>query len=80
MSQVGELLAEVVKGLVDEPDEVEIGEEHLGDTVLFRVRVDPDELGRVIGRQGRTVKALRTLLELRGAEENVFYELEVEES
>jgi predicted RNA-binding protein YlqC (UPF0109 family) len=47
--------------------------------VVLRIHVDPDEVGRVIGRQGRTVKALRTLLDLRSTDD-VFYELEVDES
>jgi predicted RNA-binding protein YlqC (UPF0109 family) len=79
MSRAAELLQEIVRGLVDEPDQVEIEEEDLGDTVVLHVRVDPEEIGRVIGRQGRTVKALRTLLDLRSTDD-VFYELEVDET
>jgi hypothetical protein len=78
-SKAAELLGEIVRGLVDAPDQVEIDEEDLGDTVVLRIHVDPDEVGRVIGRQGRTVKALRTLLDLRSTDD-VFYELEVDES
>lgn len=79
MSEIAEQLALVVEGLVDEPDLVEVHEEEDGDTVILTVEVGSDEVGRVIGRQGRTVKALRTLLELRGADDDVFYELEVED-
>ena len=79
VSRTGELLQEIVRGLVDHPDQVEVDEEDLGDTVVLHVRVDRDEIGRVIGRQGRTVKALRTLLDLRSTDD-VFYELEVDES
>jgi predicted RNA-binding protein YlqC (UPF0109 family) len=79
MSRAAELLEEVVRGLVDRPEQVEVEEEDLGDTMVLHVRVDPDEVGRVIGRQGRTVKALRTLLDLRSTDD-VYYELEVDES
>jgi hypothetical protein len=79
MANVVEDLRRVVQGLVDEPDQVEIDEEDLGETTVLRVTVHPDELGRIIGRQGSTVKALRTLLEVRGATSGHYYELEVDE-
>ena len=75
--QVPEQLVEVVKSLVDDPDSVSLATEDLGGTVLLNVTVAEDELGRVIGRQGRTVRALRTLLEVRGTESGVYYDLEV---
>jgi predicted RNA-binding protein YlqC (UPF0109 family) len=78
MSRAAELLEEIVRGLVDRPDQVAVEEEDIGESVVLHVRVDPDEIGRVIGRQGRTVKALRTLLELRSSN-GVYYELEVDE-
>ncbi|HUP23163.1 MAG TPA: KH domain-containing protein [Thermoanaerobaculia bacterium] len=78
MSRPAELLEEIVRGLVDRPDQVAVEEEDVGESVVLHVRVDPDEIGRVIGRQGRTVKALRTLLELRSSD-GVYYELEVDE-
>lgn len=44
---------------------------------VFEVRTDPDDLGKVIGRRGRTARALRTLLDCRGDEEGAQYGLEV---
>ena len=79
MSEVADQLVDVVKTLVDDPDSVELDTEDLGGTVLLNVTVAEDELGRVIGRQGRTVRALRTLLEVRGTESGVYYDLEVVE-
>lgn len=79
MSDVADQLVDVVKTLVDDPDSVELDTEDLGGTVLLNVTVAEDELGRVIGRQGRTVRALRTLLEVRGTESGVYYDLEVVE-
>jgi hypothetical protein len=70
----------VVQALVDDRDAVEVSEEEVEDAIVLTVRVDPDEVGRVIGRQGSTVKALRTLLDVRGGDSDTFYELEVDES
>lgn len=80
MSEVAEQLKRVVQGLVDDRDSVEVTEDEVDDAVVLNVRVDPDEVGRVIGRQGSTVKALRTLLDVRGGDSDTFYELEVDES
>jgi len=80
MSEVTEQLKRVVQALVDDRDSVEVAQEEVDDATVLRVRVDPDEVGRVIGRQGSTVKALRTLLDVRGGDSDTFYELEVDES
>jgi hypothetical protein len=76
--EVREDLAEVVRRMVDEPDAVEISEVWEDDrTCVFELRLAPADLGKVIGRQGRTARALRTLLEARGAHEGVDYGLEI---
>lgn len=55
-------LEHLVKGIVDAPDEVSIDvrETHRGE--VLEVRVHPDDLGRVIGRNGRTAQSLRTVV------------------
>lgn len=78
-SELALQLAEVVRGLVDEPEEVFVEEEDLGHTLLLKVHADPDELGKVIGRQGRTIRALRTLLEVRAAADDAYYDIEIVE-
>lgn len=55
-------LEHLVKGIVDHPDDVEVTERSTGRGDLLEVRVNPEDLGRVIGRAGRTAKALRTLV------------------
>ncbi|GAA2918853.1 putative RNA-binding protein YlqC (UPF0109 family) [Microbacterium keratanolyticum] len=55
-------LEHVVKGIVDHPDDVHITASTSPRGDLLEVRVHPDDRGRVIGRGGRTAKALRTLL------------------
>jgi len=55
-------LEHLVKGIVDHPDDVEVSAKSSPRGEVLEVRVHPDDLGRVIGRAGRTAKALRTLV------------------
>ncbi len=55
-------LEHLVKGIVDHPDDVQVDASDGPRGELLEVRVHPDDLGRVIGRSGRTAKALRTLV------------------
>lgn len=59
---LADTLEHLVRGIVDHPDEVVVTSKSLRRGSLLEVRVHPDDLGRVIGRQGRTAKALRTVL------------------
>jgi uncharacterized protein len=62
MSHASDVAAVVTRALVDQPDKVRVTEgEHRGVAVI-EVFVAPDDLGRVIGRQGRTATAIRTLV------------------
>jgi len=55
-------LEHLVKGIVDNPDEVQVVAKTSPRGEVLEVRVHPEDLGRVIGRAGRTAKALRTLV------------------
>lgn len=79
LSEVGQQLQEIVRALVDRPDDVVVREEDLGHTVVLKVHAPHEELGKLIGRQGRTVRALRSLLEVRSAAGGTFYDIEVVE-
>lgn len=58
-----EAVEKIVKALVGNPDAVEISEHSDGGKVVkFGVRVAPDDFGRLIGREGRTIKAIRSIL------------------
>lgn len=58
-----DLLLFIVRSLVDEPDKVDITEiEESEDSVLFEIRVAESDMGKVIGRQGRIAKAIRTVM------------------
>ncbi len=70
-------LERLIGYLVDYPDEVEVHEDCERRGVRFEVYVAPEDLGKVIGRQGRTARALRTLLEVRGELDGRRYGLEI---
>lgn len=57
-----ELLELLARGLVRNEDAVSVTETDGDEEIVLELRVDPDDIGRVIGRQGRTARSLRTLL------------------
>ena len=57
-----ELIEILARSLVDEPDHVDVREVDHGDTLIIELRVAPGDVGKVIGRQGRTINAMRTLV------------------
>ncbi|MCH6162862.1 RNA-binding protein [Streptomyces marispadix] len=61
-----EALEHLVKGIVDNPDEVRVESRTLRRGRVLEVRVHPDDLGKVIGRSGRTARALRTVVSALG--------------
>jgi len=74
-----ELIETIARALVDEPDHVEVNAVDREDAVVFELTVAPDDIGKVIGRQGRTIKALRTLLHAASIKSQRRAELEVME-
>ncbi len=59
---LAEALEHLVRGIVDRPEDVTVASRSLRRGDLLEVRVSPDDLGRVIGRSGRTARALRTVI------------------
>jgi predicted RNA-binding protein YlqC (UPF0109 family) len=59
---VAELVREIVRALVDEPAAVEVESVERGDNTLLELRVAPQDVGKVIGKQGRTARSVRTVL------------------
>jgi len=59
---LAEALEHLVRGIVANPDDVTVRTKQLRRGELFEVRVNPDDLGRVIGRSGRTATAIRTVV------------------
>jgi uncharacterized protein len=62
-----ELLAWLARGLVDDPDAVRVETVDEGDAIVLRLSVAADDVGKVIGRQGRVARALRTVVRSAGA-------------
>jgi hypothetical protein len=59
---VKELMEAIAKALVDKPDQVQVHSVDGEQVTVLELRVDPTDLGKVIGRQGRTAKSIRTIL------------------
>ena len=79
MEQDHAFLEYVIKALVDNPDAVEItrGVDEMG--VLLTLTVSPDDMGKIIGREGNIAKALRTLLRVVGMKHNARVNLKINE-
>lgn len=75
----GDGLVALVRRMVDDKDAVKLSEYRDGDVRILELEVAQSDLGKVIGRQGRTVRALRTLLSVRGELDDERYELEIVE-
>ena len=68
---IEEALEHLVKGIVDHDEDVVVRRKELRRGELLEVRVHPDDLGRVIGRSGRTASALRTVMGALAGGQNV---------
>jgi len=68
---LADALEHLVRGLVPNPDDVRVREADRGRTRTLEVRVNPEDIGKVIGRQGRTAGALRTVIAALAGREQV---------
>ena len=66
---MSELLAYLARELVDDPEAVRVETEERDDALVLHLHVAPDDVGKVIGRQGRIARALRTLVRASAARE-----------
>jgi hypothetical protein len=67
----------VVKSMVDHPEDVTVSEQQDSNAVLVDVRVNEQDMGRVIGKNGRVVNALRTLVQILGTKHDARVSLEI---
>lgn len=74
-----ELVSFIAKNLVDEPDSVKVETREEGDTVVISLSVAPGDMGKVIGRQGRIAKAIRTVVKAASVRENKKYMVDIVE-
>ncbi|QSO53813.1 KH domain-containing protein [Alicyclobacillus curvatus] len=64
-----ELVEFLARSLVEHPEAVKVSEESRGDTTVYRISVDPSDIGKVIGRQGRIAKSIRNIVSARAYRE-----------
>jgi len=70
----------IVKALVDDTETVDVREvEQRNGSTLIEIRVSPNDVGKIIGKQGKTIRALRSLARIAGAKKNQRYQLEIVE-
>ena len=74
---MAEVLEWIARRLVDEPDAVRVETEEREDAIVFRLFVADDDVGKVIGRQGRMARALRSIVRAGGARAEERYILEI---
>ncbi len=65
-----QLLEHIAKGLVDYPDQVEVKQVESERLIILELKVAPDDMGKVIGKQGRIAKAVRTVINAAAVKEN----------
>ena len=72
-----ELVKYIAQSLVEKPEAVDVREVETEDSIVIELRVDPDDMGKVIGKQGRIAKAVRTVVKAASAksEQPVFVEI-----
>jgi predicted RNA-binding protein YlqC (UPF0109 family) len=72
-----ELVEQIARALVDHPEQVQVNAVDGGQVTVLELKVAPDDLGKVIGRQGRTAKSIRTLLGAAGMKLKKRFTLEI---
>lgn len=71
------LVRYLITSLVDNPDDVVIEVRHDGEDTIFEVTLNSEDVGKVIGRQGRVIKAIRTLARAAGSSDTARVDVEV---
>lgn len=72
-----ELVEYIAKGLVDHPEEVTVTEIPGGSSTILELHVSPDDMGRVIGREGKVANAIRALVRVAGARQRQRINVEI---
>ncbi|MDO4710834.1 MAG: KH domain-containing protein [Peptostreptococcaceae bacterium] len=74
---MGELVAVIAKSLVDHPEQVTISEIAGNDSVVIELRVAEEDMGKVIGKQGKIAKAIRSVVKAASSKESNKYIVEI---
>jgi uncharacterized protein len=72
-----ELVAYIAKALVDNPGDVKVNRREEEDTYVIELTVAPDDMGKVIGKQGRIAKAIRTVVKAASAKSQKKYVVDI---
>ncbi len=72
-----ELVEVIAKALVENPDEVVVNEKKDGRNIILELHVTPSDMGKVIGRQGRIAKAIRSVVKAAPTRENLKVDVEI---
>jgi len=72
-----ELVEFIAKSLVDKPDEVKVNQKDEENQIVIELSVAPDDMGKIIGKQGRIAKAIRTVIKAASFKENKKVTLEI---
>lgn len=75
-----DLLKHLIKSIVNNPDQVKINEEKEEGFVNLKLSVAQEDMGKVIGKRGKIIKAIRTLLKIPAIKQNVRVNVELEEA
>jgi len=79
MKHMKDLLVQIAKALVDKPEQVQVNEIVSVQTIVLELKVDKSDMGKVIGKQGKTAHAIRTLLNAASGGTGKRYVLEIVE-
>ena len=72
-----ELVEVIAKALVDHPEEVSVNEKNEGRTIVLELHVAEGDMGKVIGKQGRIAKAIRSVVKAASSKENKKVDVEI---
>jgi uncharacterized protein len=67
----------LVKSLADHPDQVALGVNETDDSILLELKISPDDIGKIIGKNGNTINAIRTVLQAAASSQKKRVKLEV---
>lgn len=77
MSVMKELVEVIAKALVDSPDEVVVTEKDTGKAIVLELKVASSDMGKVIGKQGRIAKAIRSVVKAASSKDNLKVDVEI---
>ena len=72
-----ELVEVIARNLVDNPDEVVVTEKSEGKNIVIELHVAPSDMGKVIGKQGRIAKAIRSVVKAASSKDNKIVDVEI---